>query len=61
MKSFEPGSGDWQKIRSAYEKIYGEDAWDIDWELSRNSQREWGNSVELLEFIPELSSPLLDK
>jgi len=61
MKSFEPGSGDWQKIRSAYEKIYGEDSWDIDWELSRNSQREWGNSVELLEFMPELSSPLLDK
>ena len=57
MKGFEPGSGDWQKIRDAYNNIHGDDSWEIDWELSRSSQREWGNNVGLLEFLPELSSP----
>tara|TARA_B100000941_G_C28490894_1_gene547888 strand:- start:439 stop:1188 length:750 start_codon:yes stop_codon:yes gene_type:complete len=58
MKSFEPGSGDWQKIRDAYNEINGEDSWEIDWELSNNSILEYGNSMELLEFLPELSSPI---
>ncbi len=57
MKAFEPGSGDWQKVRDAYNNLYGDESWEIDWELSRSSQREWGNNVELLEFLPELSSP----
>ena len=58
MKSFEPGSGDWGKISDAYNELYGNDSWEIDWELSNSSLLDYGNSMELLEFLPELSSPL---
>ena len=39
-------------------EIYGDGSWEIDWELSNNSLLEYGNNTELLEFLPELSSPL---
>ena len=67
LASFEPGSGNWSKIKDAYNEIYGNNSWEEDWELHHKSLLNgaygsgWGNSVELLEFIPELSSPLLDK
>ena len=66
LGSFEPGSGNWSKIKDAYNEIYGNNSWEEDWELHHKSLLNgaygngWGNSVELLEFIPELSSPLLD-
>ena len=56
--SWDDGSGDWSKIRDAYNDIYGDGSWDIDWELSNSSLLDYGNSTELLEFLPELSSPL---
>ena len=58
MESFESGSGDWQKIREAYEELNGNGSWELDWELSTSSLLEYGNNMELLEFLPELSSPL---
>ena len=67
LASFESGSGNGSKIKDAYNEIYGNNSWDDDWELHNKSLLNgaygngWGNSVELLEFIPELSSPLLDK
>ena len=66
LASFESGSGNWSKIKDAYNEIYGNNSWEEDWELHHKSLLNgaygsgWGNSVELLEFIPELSSPLLD-
>lgn len=57
LGSFSNGSNGWAKIRDAYNEIYGEDSWEIDWELSSSSLLDYGNSTELLEFIPELSSP----
>ena len=67
LASFESGSGNGSKIKDAYNEIYGNNSWDDDWELHNKSLLNgaygngWGNSVELLEFIHELSSPLLDK
>ena len=67
LASFESGSGNGSKIKDAYNEIYGNNSWEDDWELHNKSLLNgaygngWGNSVELLEFIPELSSPLLDK
>ena len=67
LASFESGSGNGSKIKDSYNEIYGNNSWDDDWELHNKSLLNgaygngWGNSVELLEFIPELSSPLLDK
>ena len=58
MKSFEPGSGDWGRLSDAYNELYGNDSWEIDWELSNSSLLDHGNSMELLEFLPELSSPI---
>ena len=58
MNSFESGSGDWGKLSDAYNELYGNDSWEIDWELSNSSLLDHGNSMELLEFLPELSSPI---
>ena len=58
MQRFESGTGDWQKIREAYEELNGNGSWELDWELSTSSLLDYGNNMELLEFLPELSSPL---
>ena len=58
LGSWDNGSDNWSKIRDAYEEIYGEDSWEIDWELSNSSLLDYGNNTELLEFLPDLSSPL---
>ena len=51
LGSWDSGSGNWSKIRDAYNEIYGEDSWEIDWELSNSSLLDYGNSTELLEFL----------
>ena len=61
LASWDSGSGNWSKIREAYNEIYGEDSWEIDWELSNSSLLDYGNSTELLEFMPRLSSPVSSK
>ena len=64
MESFEPESSNWSKIRDAYNELYGNNSWKEDWDLGNSSilpgayGSGWGNSVELLEFLPELSSPI---
>ena len=52
------------QIRDAYNELYGNNSWNEDWDLGNSSilpgayGSGWGNSVELLEFLPELSSPI---
>ena len=61
------GANNWSKIADAYDDLYGNNSWEEDWELSNSSLLNgaygpgWGNSMELLEFIPELSSPSLEE
>ena len=45
------------KIGEKYDEIYGDEAWNTDLELLRESLQMWGAQTELLRFLPELSSP----
>ena len=45
------------KVSETYDELYGNNSWDTDIELLRESLVMWGAQTELVRFLPELSSP----
>ena len=45
------------RVSDTYDEIYGNNAWDTDIQLLRESLEMWGAQTELVRFLPELSSP----
>ena len=45
------------KVSETYDQLFGNNSWDTDIELLRESLVMWGAQTELVRFLPELSSP----
>ena len=45
------------RVSDTYDEIYGNNSWDTDIQLLRESLEMWGAQTELVRFLPDLSSP----